>query len=57
MYLVAGRNDRIEIINEEDIEDAEDIEEIENNINDDYDDIIENPGDYDEDGERGYWAD
>jgi len=53
-----GRNDRVD--EEDDLE--ADIT-IEDDLDDDFDpfagqnDIIENPGDYDEDGERGYWAD
>ena len=52
-----GRNDR---------EDAPEYYEEMNESDDDFEndepfdiqkDIEENPGDYDEDGERGYWAD
>lgn len=56
--LADGRNDRLDV--EDDIEhEISTEEELDDGYEplDDQNDIFENPGDYDEDGERGYWAD
>lgn len=52
-----GKNDRSNLLDDDDIEDTTVSDGIGSDHDPDYDDILENPGDYDEDGERGYWAD
>ena len=52
-----GRNDRLDPVGDyfEEL-DSPEVDEYEN-YDHSYNDILENPGDYDDDGERGYWAD